>query len=251
MDVGLPSYSGGARIDHHDSGAAVTRLLQVGHQVDARGRGIGAPDQNQLGFRVVLVGHRRHLAVEAQVGDAGRRGTHRARQPRGTKPAEQRGVSRVLGQQTVRAAVAERQNRFAARFRANRREPRGDELERLVPAGAAEAALALGANAHGGKVQPVLAVDAPIEAAHLGADVAARDRIGRAAVDGGDATALDRDLQSAGIGTVEGAGRFNGGFRRRDGGTNGHASSYRGALARPYEGGRTRTRVPPVISRRA
>ena len=62
--------------------------------------------------------------------------------------------------------------------------PLGDEIERVVPgrpAGTAPAPLAPVRTA--GKQQPIVAVDALVEAPHLGADVAAGDRVGGAAVD--------------------------------------------------------------------
>ena len=86
---------------------------------------------------------------------------------------------------------------------------------------------ALGAAAHGGIAQPVVAVDAPVEPPDLGADVARRHRVGRAAVDGRDPAALHRDLERARVGAVERTRRLHGGFGRSDAGADGHAPSYR------------------------
>ena len=59
--------------------------------------------------------------------------------------------------------------------------------------------------------QAILAVDPLAEAADLGADEVAGDRIGVAAVDLQDAALLDRDVERAGIGAVERAGGADGG----------------------------------------
>ena len=79
VQVRLTRDPGRARIDHDDPGAALTSLLEVGHQVDAGGAGVDAPDDDQARGRIVLVDDRRHLAVEPQVGGAGRRRAHGAR----------------------------------------------------------------------------------------------------------------------------------------------------------------------------
>ena len=155
--------------------------------------GLTPHEQDQAGLGIVLVDDRRHLAVERLVGRAGRRGAHRAGEARGAEPPEEDRVGVVLGQVAVRSAVAQRQDGLAARLGADRREPLGDPVEGVVPAHPLEPALALGAAAHGREVQPVVAVDAAIEAPDLGADVAAGHRIGVAAVDGRDAAALHRD----------------------------------------------------------
>ena len=67
-----------------------------------------------LRFGIVLVGDRRHLAVERHVGRAGRRGADRARQPRRAEAAPQLRVDVVLREQAVRAAVGVGQDRLGA-----------------------------------------------------------------------------------------------------------------------------------------
>ena len=76
---------------------------------------------------VVLVGDRRHLAVERLRGRAGRRRAHRAREARRAEAPEEQRVERVLRQQAVRAAVAERQDRLAAVRAAHVVDRLGDE----------------------------------------------------------------------------------------------------------------------------
>ena len=94
--------------------AALLRLADVRDEVDAGRRRIDAPEHDQRGLGVVLIGDRRHLAVERHVGRAGRRRAHRARESRRAEPPPQRRVEVVLRQQAVRAAVRVRQDRFAA-----------------------------------------------------------------------------------------------------------------------------------------
>ena len=218
MNVRLPGHGGGAWIDHDDRGAAVARFLQVGHQVNARGAWIYAPHQDEPSGGVVLIDHRRHLAVEAHVGGAGRSRAHRPQQPRRAEAPEENGIRVVLGEHPVRAAVAERQDRFAAVLTDGLFQVLGDLVERVVPRRAHELALALRAAADGGKQQPILPVDPLIEAPHLGADVAARDFVRGAAVDLGDAAATQRDGERAGVRAIERAGRLDRGFRRGNSG---------------------------------
>jgi hypothetical protein len=68
----------GARVDHDQRRAGLAGLLDVRHQVDARGRGIGAPHDDEPCVCVVLVGDAGHLAVHGLRGQARRRGAHRA-----------------------------------------------------------------------------------------------------------------------------------------------------------------------------
>ena len=116
----------------------------IRHEVDAGGRRVHAPEHDERRVRVVLVGDRRHLAVERHVRRAGRRRADRAREARRAEAPEQLRVEVVLRQQAVRAAVGERQDRLAARIVAfAARHPFGDELERFVPRHARELAVAL------------------------------------------------------------------------------------------------------------
>ena len=62
--------------------AAASRFLDERHEVDAGSRRVDAPQHDQPRVEVVLVRDARHLAVERQVGGAGRRGADRSREPR-------------------------------------------------------------------------------------------------------------------------------------------------------------------------
>ena len=93
-------------------------------------------------------------------------------------------------------------------------EPIDDELERLVPRDALEMALSLRPDANRRIQQAVRPVDALTELADLGADVAAGDGIFLGTVDLDDASAVDGDVERAGVGTVERAGRLDDRGRR-------------------------------------
>ena len=175
--------------------------------------GIHAPRDDHLRVGIVLVADRRHLAVEALVRRAGRRRAHRAQQPRRAEAAEQDRVGVVLRQESVRAAVAERQDRLGAAAVARRQHLLRDQIERIVPGDALEQARAFRAAPHRRIEQAIVAVDALVEAADLGADVAVGDVVFFGAVDLGDAPAAHRDVQRARIGTVERAGGGDGRFR--------------------------------------
>ena len=168
--------------------------------------GIHAPEDDEPRVRIVDVGDAGHLAVEGLIGGAGRRGADGSRQARRPERAEERGVGRVLRQQPVRAAVAERQDRFGAPAVANRAHPLGDLIERFVPGDPRKDAVAPRALADRRIEQTILTVDALSEPPDLRADVIAGDWILVAAVDLEDPAVLDGDVDRAGVRAVERAG---------------------------------------------
>ena len=115
MDVGVFGERRAAGIDHHERGAALLRLANERHEVDAGRVRVRAPDDDQLRLGIVRIGDAGHLAVQRERGGAGRRGADGAREARRAEAAEELGVVGVLREEAVRAAVAERQNRFARR----------------------------------------------------------------------------------------------------------------------------------------
>jgi hypothetical protein len=68
--------------------------------------------------------------------------------------------------------------------------------------------------------QPIISVNTVMELPDFRADVATSDLVGVCAVDLGDAAAAKRHPQTAGIGTIERARRFDVRLRRRESGTN-------------------------------
>ena len=146
----------------------------------------GFTPQRTISLRlgIVLVGDRRHLAVERHVRRAGRRRAHRAREPRRAEAPPELRVEVVLRQQAVRSAVGVRQDRRAAVRRPSpARIAIGDELERFVPRHALELPVALAALADRRIEQAIRPVDALAELPHLRADVAVGDRVLVRAVD--------------------------------------------------------------------
>ncbi len=203
VQVGLPCHGGRARVEHHDVGALIAGLLEERHQVDARHTGVHAPDDDHLRRRVVFVADRRHLAVEAKVGGAGWRRAHGAQQPRGAEPPEQDGIGVVLRHEAVRAAVTERQNRLCPVVLPGLAHLAGDQLQRIVPGDALELARALGAAPYRRIQQPVVAVDALVEAPHLGADVAVGDVVVVRPIDLRDAARAQCHVERAGVWAIE------------------------------------------------
>ena len=203
VDVGLPGQRRSARVDDHQRGPGLDGGPHVRHQMDAGGRRVRAPDDDEFRVLVVGVGDAGHPAVERGGGGSGRRGADGAREPRGTEPPEELGVSRILGDEPIRPAVGDRENRLAAVTRPDLPHPGRYGVEGFLPAHVPEASVALGADPQSGAVHPVAAVDPVPEAAHLAADVAARDRLPVRAVDAGEAPFLDRDGEAAGVRAVE------------------------------------------------
>ena len=119
--------------------AALLRFAHVRDEVNARRGRVHAPEHDQLRFRIVLVGDRRHLAVQRHVRGAGRRRAHGAREPRRAEAAPQ------LSRRGCPASAARsiRRRRYG-RIDSPPRSPSrcsnrvDDELERFVPRHALE-----------------------------------------------------------------------------------------------------------------
>src|SRR5688500_16736877 len=115
-----------------------------------------------------------------------------------------------MRQPAVGTAIGDGQDRFAAIFGGNLREARRDEIERLGPRHAAEAAFALATRPYGRIEETVFTVDASIEPPDLPADESVGRRRYAAAVDLDDSSLFDVDGERAGVGAVERARRLNG-----------------------------------------
>ena len=200
---------GRARVDHDQLRAALLRLADVRHEVNARRRRVHAPEDDQLRLGVVLIRDRRHLAVERHVGGAGRRRADRAREARRAEAAPQLRVDVVLREQAVRPAVRVGQDRLGAGVAFACSKARGDELDRFVPRHARELAGAFASAADGGVEQAIGSVDALAELPHLRADVAVGDRVLARSVDGDDLAVLHGDGEAARVGAVERTGGFD------------------------------------------
>jgi hypothetical protein len=149
----------------------------------------------------------RHLAVETGDRGAGRGRADGAQEARRSQSPKQARVDRVLGQVAVRSAVAERQDRFAAKPIARVGQRTGDPAQRLVPADVAVRARPLPPVAHGRTEDALGPVHVLGKAAHLCADEARGQGVIVRAVHADDTPAFDLHLQAAGVRTVEGADR--------------------------------------------
>ncbi len=197
VEIGLTRERRRTRIDDDEPGALLLRLPDVRHEVNARGRRVDAPENDEPRFRVILVGDARHLSVHRLCRGPGRRRAHRAPQTGRAEPPEQNRVQRVLREQAVRAAVGKRQDGFGAPLLSHLVQTADDELEGFFPGHARETGLALRPAAHGGMPQPRLAVHALAEFPDLRANVSARRRVERRAVDADEASLADRDGETA------------------------------------------------------
>ena len=145
MEVGLLAPAASCA-DRSRRGCAprLCASLNVRHEVDAGGRRIRAPDDDQP--RVGDSPGRPRPAIlpysawrRAPVGAA-----HTVRASReAPSRRNRRGVGRVLREQPVRAAVGERQDRLAAEALARLAQPRRRQRERLVPRDALKGAQSL------------------------------------------------------------------------------------------------------------
>jgi hypothetical protein len=161
---------------------------------------------------VILVRHRRHLAVERVRGHSCWRRAHGSCQSRGSEPAEELGIDGVLRQQSIRAAVGERKNRLAAPSIANLDHARRDELQRFVPAHTCETSRAFGAVTHARILEPSVPVHAIAELPDLRADVTACRLVQRRSIDRDDPASFHGHGQAAGIRTVQRTRCVDGGF---------------------------------------
>ena len=160
VQVGVFGERRPAWIDDDQLGAAALCCANDRHEVDAGCGRIGAPDDDELRVEVVLVGDAGHTAVDCRRRRAGRRRADRAGELRGAKAAKEARVGRVLGEQPVRSAVAEGEDRFGARAPADLVHRSRNDPERLVPGDALELALALRALPDGRMQEPRFAVHA-------------------------------------------------------------------------------------------
>ena len=177
VHVGRAGEGCGSWVDHHQPGAAILRLSQIRNQVDAGDRRVDAPKDDQARLGIVLVGHRRHLAVERHVRGACRRRAERPCQPRRAPAPPERGIEVVLCHQSIRSAIGVGKDRLTSGGGLCCLHPIDDALEGFVPGHPPEPAFALAPYADAGVQQSIGSVNTLSEAAHLGADVATCHRV--------------------------------------------------------------------------
>ena len=181
--------------------------------MNARRGWIHAPENDQLRVGEILVGHRRHLAVERHVRGTRGRSAQRARQARRAEAPPECRVEIVLREQTVRTAVRKGQDRGAAVPGLRRLHALDNHLERFVPGSAFEAAFSFAALTDCRVEQAIRTVDTLAELADLGADEAAGHGVSGGSVERDDLAVLHGDGHAARIRTVERASRLDDSLR--------------------------------------
>src|SRR5206468_4652920 len=124
------------------------------------------------------------------------------RESRRAEPPPELCVEIVLCQQAVRPAVRKREDRGTACFAFGALHPIDDELEGFVPRNPLELALPLGSDPNAWMLEAVGAVHPLAELSDFGADITPRHGVLVRSIDVDDAAALDRDSQTARIGTI-------------------------------------------------
>ena len=178
-----------------------------------RGRGhdrVGAPQQDQLRVREALGIHADRAAERRLDADLARSRAERALEARGAEAMEEAPVHRAVLHHAHGAGVVARQDGLGAFAGGRERlEPRGDLVQRLVPADTAELAAPLRPDAPE-RVQHALGGVGALEVAgDLGAQRTVGERHRRIALDLDCHPVLHGDQHRAGVGAVVRAGRAN------------------------------------------
>ena len=204
----LVAFFGGQRairIDRNQGRAAPLGLLRAHPEVQVGRDRVTAPDQDQFAILKLLDVGADARAQRVLVADAACRGADGAIKQRRAELVEEARRHRFALHQTHGAGIAVGQHRLRiVRHRAF--QPRGDRVERFIPADAGELALALVADPLHRIQQPVRVVSAFGIARHLGTQHAGRGRVLRVAAHLGRDAILDGHQQGAGIGAIMRAG---------------------------------------------
>ena len=197
---------GAQRVDRDDVRAALLRREHVAPLVEIGGEQVGAPQDHEVRVLEVLGIHADRAAVGGLQRGAGGRGADRRAQARGAHRGEQARAHDPALHHALGAREVVRQHRLGAvpldrRAQAGRR-----RLDRLVPADALEAPLALGADSPQRMDDPVGVVQRVEVAVDLGAERAVRERIRAIAAEADGAAVLDIDQPRAGVRAVQRAG---------------------------------------------
>ena len=204
--VGHPRGAAAERVDHHDARPRPAGVEQLAPQVRSGGHRVPAPDDHVarvgpllgIDLRREAVSHRGpHQTGGGADGPFEIGGPERVHHPR---------AHAVALDEALRSRVRVGQDRLATVLGRRLAQPLGHEVEGLVPAHAAKAALALRPFAHQRMQDSLVGVD-PVEVVgHLPAQEAHGDRMVGIAGDPGCPAVLHRHVHGAGVGTVVGAG---------------------------------------------
>ena len=210
--VALVGGLGAAGVDAPQLGAVALGLLREAPEVQVRRDRVAAPDDDEAAAREVFKVHAKLAAERGLQRGAAGRGADGAVEPRGAEAVEEaRGHAFAL-HEAHRAGIAVRHDRLRL-ARRDRTQALGDDVQRIVPADALEAARALGADAAQRMQHALGMLDALGIARHLRAQRAMRRRVRRVALDADDAAALHADADRAGVGAVMRAGGVDDGGR--------------------------------------
>src|ERR1700722_14016999 len=121
---------------------------------------------------------------------------------------EKAGIQTILRQPTVLSAVAIRQDRLAAGLLADFGKPRGDSVERFVPAYATELTAPLGAGAHRRIENTIRSVHEFRKMPNFPANDPGSQRVGVVSIERFASTVADRHIQTAAIGAIKRTGTF-------------------------------------------
>ena len=138
-----PRRSIAVGVDDDHAGAFFTGLIEEGHEVHLGGDHVCPPDDDEIAVHRVLGIHPVAAADRDPVTLVGPVAADILAQPRGAQPVEE-GVGAVAVHEAHGAGVGVLQERFAAAFPAGDVDALGDDGDRLLPADAFKAALALG-----------------------------------------------------------------------------------------------------------
>ncbi len=190
-------------VDGHDAGAGLAGAMHQRPQVHVRDARVGAPVDD-----VARMDHRFGVDVRSRperdiAAGRPRRGADRPVEQRRPEPLEETPIEALALELAHRAGIAVRQNRLGAVRRVgNGAETAGNQLDRLIPADAAEFAMPLGSAADHRILQPARMVNSFQVARHFLAEESIRERMVRVAAQPGCPPILHRHEHAARVGTV-------------------------------------------------
>jgi hypothetical protein len=201
----LVRHAGGAapeRVHHHEPRSLLARVEQLAPEVRGGRERVPTPDEQVAGVRPLLRIDLRRDSVRHRGAGVARGGADRALEVGGSERVHHARGHDVPLDQPLGSHVAVGQDRLAAELLARAQQAVRDQIERLVPGGAPEAAVL----AHKRVKKAVLGVDALQVVGDLAAEEADGDRVLGIAGHVGGPPVLDRHVHRAGVGTIVRAG---------------------------------------------
>ena len=197
---------GAQRVDGDDVRPALLRREHEAPLVEVGGEQVGAPQDDEVRVLEILGIHAHGAAVRGLQRGARGCGADRRAQTRCSHRGEQAGTHDPALHHALGAREVVRQHRFGAVPLDRGAEAGRRRLDRLVPADALEAPLALRADSPQRMDDPIGVVQRVEVAVDLGAERAVRERIGAIAAQADCAAVVDIDQPRAGVRAVQRAG---------------------------------------------